>query len=72
MQEYYSQIAELEGIHDSEIEKDIERTFTSKINHSEYIKLKRILRATAYYLPSVGYVQGFNFIVGNILRVFND
>lgn len=32
----------------------------------------RILRSIAYHVPYVGYVQGFNFIVGNLLSLLGQ
>jgi hypothetical protein len=32
----------------------------------------RILRAIAYHIPEVGYVQGFNFIVGSLIKLIGN
>jgi len=54
-----------------QIDKDINRTFPkSKLfeNGSDGVQvLKRVLNAIAKYDPSVGYVQGMNFIAGSLL-----
>lgn len=68
---YYTQISSVKSDFDFEIEKDIERTFPSdkafSVGKPAYQKLFRILRAVAYHLPQVGYVQGFNFVAGSLL-----
>ena len=61
---------------DHEIDKDITRTFTQ--NHqfcgdiSNYKKLQRILHAFAAKHPEVGYIQGLNFVAGNLLLLFPE
>lgn len=52
-----------------EIEKDVERTF---LDQSKFTELHRhglsiVLRAIAHVEEDIGYVQGLNFIVGNLL-----
>ncbi len=58
------------------IERDIERTFTS-ISHFQKgregaLKLRKILRTIAvYFMKSVGYCQGMNFVAASILTNLN-
>jgi hypothetical protein len=39
---------------------------------NKYRKLLRVLRAVAYHVPQVGYVQGLNFISESLLKVIKD
>ena len=55
--------------------KDIKRTFPKieKFNTKENLsKLKNILLAYSRRNIQIGYVQGFNFIVGRIIQVIPD
>lgn len=62
---YYREISQVKQCYsDHEIEKDIERTFPSTEDSRIHGTMFRVLRAAAYHLPQVGYVQGFNFVVG--------
>lgn len=36
------------------------------------MKLFKVLRAVANYDKAIGYVQGFNFIVGNLLKLIDN
>eukprot|EP00347_Sterkiella_histriomuscorum_P014107 403362144 len=76
LSQYYSQISRALSQHDFEIEKDIDRTYPNDVNftknHPNHQKMLRILRATAYHIPQVGYVQGFNFIVGALIKMINN
>ncbi|AFZ79666.1 TBC domain containing protein [Theileria equi strain WA] len=51
------------------IELDIRRTYPSLRFYNKYGRsmLRRILMAYAFFDPEVGYVQGLNFIVANLL-----
>lgn len=73
---YYLSLANKKSNFDFEIEKDLERTFPLDITFNKgthkYHKLLRILRAIAYHAPHVGYVQGFNFIIGNLLKLLKN
>ena len=73
---YYDRISSLKSDFDHEIEKDLERTFPSDYQISrmsnKYRKLLRVLRAVAYHVPQVGYVQGLNFISESLLKVIKD
>ena len=58
-----------------QINLDLERTFPSKPFFQEQkniIKLKNILLAFSRRNSTIGYCQGFNFIVGKILEVCED
>ena len=54
-------------INEKQIELDINRTATPYKD-----KLKRILLAYSKRNSSIGYIQGFNFIVDKILRFVDD
>lgn len=76
MHNYYQALARQKSIYDFEIEKDIERTFPNDLaflkGTRNYHKMNRVLRAIAYHEPHVGYVQGFNFIAGNLIKLLGD
>lgn len=61
---------------DHDIDKDINRTFC--VDHQfckdsgNYKKLRRLLHAFATKNPDIGYLQGLNFIVGNLLLLFPE
>ena len=59
-----------------EINKDIMRTFNEShifcSNPDNFGKLKRILHAFAVKHPEIGYIQGLNFIVGNLIIQFPE
>ena len=59
---------------ESDIIKDIDRTFTYIPNFAKYHinRLYNVLRAYAKYDPDVGYCQGMNFIVGILLLYEKD
>mgnify|MGYP003894293995 CR=1 FL=1 len=52
-----------------EIEKDVDRTFLDQAKFTETHRhgLSIVLRTVAELQKDVGYVQGINFIVGNLL-----
>ena len=62
--------------YDHEIEKDLERTFPDNPSFSKgkpsYTKLFKILRAISVHSPELGYVQGFNFLAGHLLKFIQD
>lgn len=76
MKGYYMKLANNPSAKDNEIDNDIERTFQDEPafqkGGSQFIKLKRILRATSLHLPNIGYVQGFNQIVACLLKILRD
>lgn len=58
------------------IDRDVERTFTSishfQQGHEGATKLRNILKAMAvYFVKSVGYCQGMNFVAASILTNLN-
>lgn len=58
-----------------QIELDIERTFPQDpfFQNPAIIKmLSNILLAFSRRIVSIGYIQGFNFIVGKILKLFKN
>lgn len=61
--------AQSEGGVGFEIEKDVERTFMDSQKFTELHRhgLSIVLRAIAKVQEDIGYVQGLNFIVGNLL-----
>ena len=63
------------SIFEQAIEKDLNRTFPEEefFQKKENIdKLRNILLAFSRRNSSIGYNQGFNFIVGRILEVMED
>ncbi len=61
--------------HESQIELDLRRTFPNDPyfkGDNNLAKLKRILLAYARRNISIGYCQGFNFIVGKLLKVVEN
>lgn len=63
------------SIFEQAIEKDLNRTFPEEefFQKKENIdKLRNILLAFSRRNSSIGYNQGFNFIVGRILEVIED
>lgn len=63
------------SIYEQAIEKDLTRTFPEEefFQKKENLdKLKNILIAFSRRNSSIGYTQGFNFIVGRILEIVED
>ena len=63
------------SIYEQTIEKDLNRTFPDEafFQKKENIdKLRNILLAFSRRNSSIGYTQGFNFIVGRILEIVED
>jgi hypothetical protein len=62
--------------HAAEIAKDITRTFDQRHifcnDPTNYNKLQRVLHAFAVKHPEIGYVQGLNFVAGNLLILFPE
>ena len=57
------------------IDKDLTRTFPEEKFYQQkenLIKLKNILMAYSRRNSTIGYIQGFNIIVGRILEVMKD
>jgi hypothetical protein len=79
-QNYYNNILNnypdyIPSIYEQTIEKDLSRTFPEEefFQKKENIdKLRNILLAFSRRNSSIGYNQGFNFIVGRILQVVED
>jgi len=71
-EQYYKQPTDCE--HD--IAKDIKRTFTPPHEFckdpNNYKKLQRVLHAFAVKYPDIGYIQGLNFLVGNLILQFPE
>lgn len=61
--------------YDKQIDLDLKRTFPKESFFSlttTQSRLRNILRAYSRRNPDIGYVQGFNFIVGRLLSVLSD
>lgn len=61
--------------YENQINLDLERTFPEDTFFQEQrnlIKLKNILLAFSRRNATIGYCQGFNFIVGKILKICED
>lgn len=61
----------------NQIEVDLKRTFSDSNNNinlkeQNIEKLRNILLAFSRRNVSIGYVQGFNFIVGKLLMLFDS
>lgn len=77
---YYEQILNnypeyITSIYEKTIINDLSRTFPSEPEFntdSNIKKLKNILIAYSRRNAVVGYIQGFNFIVGRLLQVVKD
>ncbi len=62
-------------LHEAQIKADLKRTFPDdkSFNNEEiFIKMKRILNAYSVRNRSIGYCQGFNFIVARLIQVIED
>ena len=63
------------SIYEQTIEKDLNRTFPEEEFYQKkdnIEKLRHILKAFSRRNSSIGYVQGFNFIVGRILEIVEN
>ena len=75
---YYRELLELSkevpSLYSDIIEKDVDRTFNDFIKeNSKYkIMLTNILKCYSIRNSSIGYCQGFNFIVLRILEIIKD
>ncbi len=75
---YYRELLELSkevpSLYSDIIEKDVDRTFDDFIKeNSKYkIMLLNILKCYSIRNSSIGYCQGFNFIVLRILEIIKD
>lgn len=75
---YYRELLELSkevpSLYSDIIEKDVERTFDDfiKENSNYKIMLINILKCYSIRNSSIGYCQGFNFIVLRILEIIKD
>ena len=75
---YYRELLELSkevpSLYSDIIEKDVDRTFNDFIKeNSKYkIMLFNILKCYSIRNSSIGYCQGFNFIVLRILEIIKD
>ena len=62
--------------YDTEIKKDLTRTFPDNIlfkyGNSYYNKLYHILTAFSNYNKNIGYAQGINFLAANIIYFFDE
>ena len=62
--------------YDTEIKKDLTRTFPDNIlfkyGNSYYNKLYHVLTAYSNYNNNIGYTQGLNFLAANIIYLFED
>jgi hypothetical protein len=73
LKRYLWSISSVRSEYDEEIEKDVERTFPEDLTFSKgktsYQKCFSVLRSISYHAPNLGYVQGFNFIVGTLIKL---
>lgn len=75
---YYKNMKELEPKQESvlQIERDLNRTFPKnayfKTGQKGFKRLRKVLRAFACYDNQADYVQGMNFLVGQLLMHCSD
>ena len=75
---YYRELLELSkevpSLYSDIIEKDVDRTFDDFIKENSKYKIMLINILTCYSIrnSSIGYCQGFNFIVLRILEIIKD
>lgn len=63
------------SIYEQSIDRDLSRTFPEEEyfkNKTNLQKIKNVLLAFSRRNSSIGYNQGFNFIVGRILEIVED
>ena len=75
--QYYKKLVELskdvKSLYSKQIEKDLKRTFlNNNINEEKINQLRRVLISYSIRNSSIGYCQGLNFIVSNLLEVLED
>ena len=74
---YYQKLIELskdlKSLYSKQIEKDLTRTFGKKnIDNEKLNKLRRVLICYSIRNSSIGYCQGFNFIVSRLLDILEN
>lgn len=73
---YHKIIAEKKSEYQTDIQKDLDRTFPSLKHFSKgnlgQDQLERLLTAISIYYKKLGYVQGMNFIVGTVQLSFQN
>ena len=62
---------EVPSLYEKQIDKDIRRTINEKLKSNEdlKIKMKNVLMCYSIRNSSIGYCQGFNFLVLRLLEV---
>ena len=75
--QYYKKLVELskdvKSLYLKQIEKDLKRTFSNNnINEEKLNQLRQVLICYSIRDSSIGYCQGLNFIVSNLLEVLED
>jgi hypothetical protein len=62
---------EVPSLYEKQIDKDIRRTINEKLKSNEElkIKMKNVLMCYSIRNSSIGYCQGFNFLVLRLLEV---
>ena len=72
---YYDNLLEMSkqvpSLYEKQIDKDIKRTNMEFLNHHPEVKdkMKNILKCYSIRNSSIGYCQGFNFLVLRLLEV---
>ena len=73
---YTDLIFENNNKYDTDIKKDLTRTFPNNIlfkyGNTYYNKLYHILTAYSNFNKNIGYIQGLNFLAANIIYFFED
>ncbi len=76
---YYQTLLEfskcVQSLNEHQIDVDLKRTFPDEIffqDPKNLQKLKNILICYSLRNSSIGYCQGFNFIVARLLQIFDD
>jgi hypothetical protein len=75
--QYYKKLVELskdvKSLYSKQIEKDLKRTFlNNNINEEKINQLRRVLISYSIRNSSIGYCQGLNFIVNNLIEVLEN
>ena len=75
--QYYQKLVELSkdvnSLYSKQIEKDLKRTFlNNNINEEKINQLRRVLISYSIRNSSIGYCQGLNFIVNNLIEVLEN
>ena len=65
---------EVPSLYEKQIDKDIKRTINDNLKNNDELKkkMKNVLMCYSIRNSSIGYTQGFNFIVGRLLKIIGN